>query len=285
MPRIAPQNQIGTFFGLIVMATVIGITFGRSGMGILTNRAGLINALLILALLMFVMAMIILSLPKEHVKTSRQGPKTIRVAYTNALALLKNPNIIFLFTTGFFLFFGYLGMVTFLTFYLLQPPFSYDSAAIGSVSLLGLSAVFGAPFSGRLIAKTGPRPVALGGLAVVACAIINLGLASKLGLLASGLFLIFFGVFACQPAVLVLINERVENDRKGSASSIYLFICLAAGSLSSMLLGTVWSGYGWAGVTIFSLISIALGALSLSIDNYLTMKVGMNKRNSSSISN
>lgn len=209
MPRVAPKALIGTYFGFVIAASVVGITLGRSGMGMMTARFGLAGALQVCGLVLFAAAALNQTLPlSQRVNTAST---TLRSAYANALRMLAAPQLLRLFGTGFLLFFGYLGMLTFLTLRLHQAPFMFDSAAIGSISLLGLSALFGAPLSGRLTAKFGSLPVAISGLMTVMVAIACLAAAETTHALALGLFLLFFGVFSCQPAVFVRIAERVNR--------------------------------------------------------------------------
>jgi len=85
------------------------------------------------------------------------------------------------------------------------------------ISLVGLSAVLGAPLSGKLIPRFGSLPVASTGLVCVLLAIVCFALFQSIFAVSVGMFLIFFGVFACQPAMLVRLTERVKLEGKGSA--------------------------------------------------------------------
>lgn len=246
MPRIARQDQIGTYFGLIIAASVVGITLGRSGMGLLTAAYGLGTGQLTSAAMLLVMATLTRTLPHETLETKRRAS---RLVYGEALRMLTAPALLRLFATGFLLFFGYLGVVTFLTLRLHEPPFLFDSATIGSISLLGLGAVLGAPLSGRLVGRIGSLAVGVIGLGIVISAIVCLAWAQSISGVGVGLFLIFLGVFCCQPAVFVRIAERVPRERRGAASSLYLLTCLGAGGLASAALGPVWASAGWTGIT------------------------------------
>lgn len=264
MPRVAPKELIGTYFGFVIAASVVGITLGRSGMGMMTARFGLTGSLQVCGLVLLAVAALNQTMPlSQRVNTSST---TLGGAYANALRMLGSPQLLRLFGTGFLLFFGYLGILTFLTLRLHQAPFMFDSAAIGSISLLGLSALFGAPLSGRLTAKLGSLPVALSGLAIVMVAIACLAVAETTHMLALGLFLLFLGVFSCQPAVFVRIAERVSPTQRGAASSLYLLTCLGAGSISSVLLGRVWSQGGWLAVSVVSGSTVLLGAVLMLFD-------------------
>ena len=267
MPRIARKEQIGTYFGLIIAASVVGITLGRAAMGLLTAGLGLRGALLACACVLLAMAATTRTLPEDSARSSRREG-LLRI-YAGTVRALLVPDLLRLFATGFLLFFGYLGVVTFLTLRLHEPPFSLSSAGIGSISLLGLGAVVGAPASGRLVGRVGSLVVGLGGLASVLGAIACLAWTQSVIGVSAGLFLIFLGVFSCQPAVFVRTAQRVDPASRGTASSLYLLTCLGAGSLASAVLGPVWIEGGWGAITAICATTTALSALLLASDAYI----------------
>lgn len=266
LPRIAPKELIGTYFGMVIAATVVGITLGRAGMSLATAHLGLHGSLRLWAALLALAAVLNQALPAT---VSPAVASSIGRAYANALRMLSRSMLLRLFGTGFLLFFGYLGVLTFLTLRLHQPPFSFDSAAIGSVSLLGLSALIGAPLSGRLTARLGSMRVALGGLTIVLLAVACLALATDRLVLGLGVVMLFLGVFSCQPAVFVRIAERVGPDQRGAASSLYLLTCLGAGSASSALLGSAWAAGGWLLVTSLGAASVGAAMALLACDGWI----------------
>jgi len=242
MPRIAEKDKLGSYFGMVIASTVIGISVGRAAMGFLTTSFDFRGALLICTIAFLVMAILTIVLPNDDILGTKKTESVFGM-YLETTRILISPMRFGLFLVGFMLFFGYLGMVTFLTLRLQEAPFSLSSSTIGIISLVGLSAVLGAPLSGRLIPRFGSLPVALAGLVCVLLAIACFALAQSIIAVSIGMFLVFFGVFACQPAMLVRLTERVKPENKGGASSLYLLTCLAAGSLASAVLGPVWLNY------------------------------------------
>ena len=263
LPRLARQEQLGTFFGCIIAASVFGVTLGRAGMGLLTAALGLGEAQRACAGLLMALVTLLPLLPAEALASSGRVDAQ---AYARSLHMLASPGLRRLLATGFLLFFGYLGTVTFLTLRLHEAPFLLDSATIGWISLLGLGASLGAPVSGRLTVRHGPLSVGIAGLCIVMAAIAVLALARTTGGVGVGLFLIFLGTFVCQPAVFVQIAARVPADRRGAASSLYLLVCLGAGSLSSAVLGPLWTRAGWNGVTLACMAALSCSLLLLASD-------------------
>lgn len=272
MPRIARKEQIGTYFGLIIAASVLGITLGRAGMGLLTASLGLRAAWLACGVILLAMATFTRALPDAATVSGR--PSGLLRIYAETGRMLIAPRLLRLYATGFLLFFGYLGVVTFLTLRLHEPPFFFGSATIGSISLLGLGAVLGAPLSGRLVGRFGSLAVGLSGLVIVIGAIACMAWSQSTIGMCIGLFLIFFGVFTCQPAVFVRIAQRVHPNRRGAASSLYLLTCLGAGALASAVLGPVWTNGGWIAVTTVCTATTVLSLVFLIFDAYVLRNSG-----------
>jgi len=97
--------------------------------------------------------------------------------------------------TGFFLFFGFLGMVTFLTFRLTNAPFYFTSADIGWISLAGLTAVIGSPLSGILAKKTGVFKIMIISLSLCLISVQLMGWIPLTLPVCTGLLLLFLGVY------------------------------------------------------------------------------------------
>ncbi|MEW2082237.1 MFS transporter [Streptomyces sp. NPDC005283] len=259
MPRIAPDGLVGVFFGLIIGATVAGITLGRSFTGVVAGWADWHKAVLLLAALNVLTAVLLRLLPTPRAD-HLPARKPVGQAYLAALRMFGQGPVVRLFGVGALLFFGYLGLVTFLTYRLQGAPFHYTAGGIGTVSLIGLTGVLGAPLAGRLSSRIAPRQVVLLGLGLVMAGVATLGAASGTTLLVAGMLLLFLGVFSCQPAVLVLLARAVPQEQRGAASSMYMLVCLLAGSAASAALGPVWTGGGWGAVVATGAGSVGLAA-------------------------
>jgi len=271
MPRIAGKERLGLYFGLIIASSVVGITAGRAVMGLLTASIDIRGALFVCAGALLAMAALTLVLPQDHIVPVSSHESYLRQCCKTA-GMLISPTCGMLLLVGSLLFFGYLGTLTFLTLRLQQAPFLLDGSAIGGISLVGLSAIFGAPLSGVLIRRIGSLRVAMCGLSCVLLAIVCLALAQSVAWISVGMFLMFFGVFFCQPAIFVRICERVNSAKRGAASSLYLLTCLGTGGLASAALGPIWIEYGWRGITAITALAVVLSMLALLMDFCLKEK-------------
>ncbi len=270
IPRMAQPKQLGSYFGFIIAASVIGISVGRALPSLLTSYIGWRAAFISYAGILAASILVAQRLPSQfgsQAKFPALGSMPKR--YLASLALLADTRLLRLFATGFALFFGYLGCITFLTYHLHQAPFQFDTTQIGAIGFLGLIAILGAPLSGRLMVKIGAHKVAVGSLILVLLAIMLLAIAENGAMVVTGVLLMFFGVFSCQPAIFTMISANVPAARRGAASSLYLLTCLGAGSAASGGLGLVWNQYGFQGIAISSSSAILLAAVILIVDKLL----------------
>jgi YNFM family putative membrane transporter len=258
VPRLVPAERTGFWFGLLIAASVVGVTLGRALGGIAAASFGWRPSFVGAGILVALAAACFAAFTREADPPGAKLP--LGSAYGDTLALLRGGPVLRYLAVGLLLFFGYLGLTTFLTLRLQGAPFDLSTAQIGWISFVGLAAVVGAPVSGLLTARVPAARVGAIGLAIVVVAqLVLLGASSTLAA-SLGLLGVFLGVFTCQPAVLVLLARVVPAARKGAGSSLYLLVCLACGGIASLVLGPLWLRYGWPGVVV-----PATGAVALAL--------------------
>jgi YNFM family putative membrane transporter len=263
--KTSPKNKIGIYMGSVVAAGTLGVIFGRVSMGLLTSIIGWqFSFRIVSVVLFFISALTFLSLVEKHDEKSKNQQKLTRL-YANSIRLLFNQKILSLLLAGFSLIFGFLGMVTFLTYRLIAPPFNFSSGEVGWISFAGITAII-APFAGNLSQKIGTYKIIFSGLLICLLSFQLMGWFQSITLTALGLLLLFLGVYACQPLMFLLIGQNVPKESIGSASSLYILFCIGGGSLSSIFLGPVWRSYGWPGITSLCSISLLISLLIMSIN-------------------
>jgi YNFM family putative membrane transporter len=262
--KTSPENKTGTYMGSIVASGTLGVIFGRVAMGILTAAVGWRFSYRIVSFVLFILAALtFLSLVENHDEKPTNHEKLPRL-YANSIRLLFSPKIFSLLLAGFSLFIGFLGMVTFLTYRLIEPPFNFSSGEVGWISFAGISALI-APFAGNLSQKISIYKIIFPALLICLLSFQLMGWFESIPLTALGLLLLFLGVYACQPLLFLLIGQTAPKESLGSASALYALFCIGGGSLSSIFLGPVWLSYGWHGITILCSISLLISLLIMSI--------------------
>jgi YNFM family putative membrane transporter len=247
--KTAPKDKIGVYVGSIVASGTLGVIFGRVIMGLMTAGIGWHFAFMAMALVLFALAGLSYFSLAQKKEEKVNNHKSLFILYKNTIGLIWEPKILALLLAGCSLFFGFLGMVTFLTYRLVEAPFHFASGEVGWVSFAGITALI-APFSGNISKKIGSLKIIFSSLLICLLSFQLMGWLDSIALIVLGLLLLFLGVYACQPLLFLFIGESVPPESLGSASSLYIFFCIGGGSLSSILLGPIWHSYGWSGITL-----------------------------------
>ncbi len=252
--------------GLMISASIVGIIFSRSIIGILSDHFSWRMAFSMYAALVIVSMLLIIIGLKENV-TVRHNHKKLSDVYINAIKILMDRKIVLFLSLGFLLFFSYLGLSSFLTYYLKGAPFNLSSTALGWLNFVGISAVGGAFISARLAMSIDKRKILITFLCGVSVSILVIAFGSNIYIVAFGIFSFFIFVFGIQPIIMSIINQLVDISSKGTISSLYLLSCLAGGSFGTYILGLVWSSMHWLGVVLIC-VSVSVINIVLAI-NYI----------------
>lgn len=258
--RTAPPRTAGIHIGAVVASATLGIVVGRAVLGASTDLVGWRGSYRLLSLVFILFSLGALYVLKESNRPVSRSTPDVRGLYAAMLRILVAPATASLLLTGFLLFFGFLGVITFLTYRLAAPPFSFSAAQVGYISLAGITAVI-APFSGDQARRLGAYGIIFPGLAVCIAAMQLLGWSQSVGPMVVGILLLFLGVYACQPLLFMLMGQRIPPQAMGCASSLYILCCIGGGSLASIVLGGVWEKHGWAGITLACSGSIVLALI------------------------
>lgn len=261
MARIAPAGKRGAYLGLCLSATVSGLIVGRSISGILTGVVSWRTAMLSYAIPC--VALVLALLKADRLPILQERGKPVVASYFAALGLLLRPALALRFVAGFLLFFGYLGTLTILTYYLGAAPFNLTVPQIGWLSLAGFGGAVVAPRAGALAERYGASKVIAVGVATALLSFVALYSFTNMFAVCAGVLLMYTGVYVCQPAVFYDVTRSISPTQMGAASSLYLLSCLSGGSAGSYVLGIVWQRWGWPGVTLASAVA-TVGTLALS---------------------
>lgn len=253
----AAQDRQGFYFGIAIAASIVGITLCRSVSAVLVAHLGYAPFLFMFSAILIGTAVVVVAQGDTDVPAVRGE---FLQKYRQSLALLLEPAVLSRLSVGGLLFFGYLGIATYLTFRLAQAPFELATAQIGLINVAGLVAVVGAPGSGIAIRRWGSYAVGVCGLLCAIAGALILWQAQSVLPVEVGLILLFLGAFATQPVKLVELSAVAGAGRRGAVSSLYLLVCLLLGGFASSALGPLWAARGWNGVAAAS-----IGALCISL--------------------
>jgi len=262
--KTSPASKIGTYMGAIVASGTLGVIFGRVTMGLLTSIVGWEVSFRIIFLILLILSALTFIYLVEKQKKISVGHPELKKLYANSIRLLLNPKVLSMLLAGFSLFVGFLGMVTFLTYRLIGPPFYYTSGEVGWISFAGITALV-APFAGKFSQKVGTLKLIIYSLLLCLLSFQLMGWFESVTIIVVGLLLLFLSVYTFQPILFILVGQNVSSKSIGSASSLYILFCIGGGSLSSVFLGPVWRAYSWDGVTLFCSGSLIISLLIVSV--------------------
>ncbi|HEX2912326.1 MAG TPA: MFS transporter [Chloroflexia bacterium] len=278
-----PPARRGMAIGYYVTATVAGGFTGRLFGGVLTDLAGNWRlSFYCFGLLDLVLAWMLLRyLPasrnfqskissSENSETpaslgNADSPITVvRFKPTTIINHLKNRQLMGVYMVGFSVMFCFLGIFTYLPYYLTLPPFNLSTLLISSAYTVYLVGMFSAPFSARLAERFGRRSIIQGGISLMLSGVL-LTLVPALPLVVIGLVILCFGMFACQSTSTALVGESVRGaSGRGSAVSLYQMFFYIGGSLGGFVPGLFWQSGGWMPVVVAELVVLGAGLASIT---------------------
>lgn len=158
---------------------------------------------------------------------------------------------------------GFVGLYNFLTYRLVEPPFSLSPGLVGLVFLAYLAGTAASVVAGRAADRFG-RPVSI----LISLALMGAGivvtLADRLWLIVLGLVVLTAGFFAAH-AVASGWMPVVARGLGPAASGLYVSGYYAGSSVLGAALGLAWSGGGWPATAwaVLALTALAAGCVAV----------------------
>jgi len=241
----------------VIGASVVGGLLGRVLAGAIAAHLGWRAPFVFFAGLTAVAAAL---LARGLVPGGGQRPGALGAAWSGMLGHLRDPRLVGAYLVGGALFFGWIGIFTYLPFHLAAPPYSLPTAAISSVYLVYAAGVVASPIAGRLSGRIPPRTLIAVGLAVEAAGM-ALTVARPLALVVVGLVVLVLGTFTAQAVAPAFVNVTAETA-KGGASALYLTSYYVGGTLGSALPGLAFQAAGWRGVVLACAAAVGIAVLA-----------------------
>lgn len=253
---VAPQ-ALGRSVGAWIAANVAGGLTSRVASGLITDFLGWRMAFVSFGLLTLLCAlwMGVALRPDRTVQRRGWG-----AAYRGMFAHLGNRALLGAFLIGGALFFGFIGIFTYLPYYLTGAPFFLSPTLVAFAYVSYLAGVIVSPWAGRLSNRFPRRVIIAVGLAI-AMSGIGLTLIPRLPIVVASLFILCTGMFTAQSTAPALVNTLARTN-KGGAGALYLMSYYLGGTLGAVLPGFAWQQWGWWGVTGSSLMAMVIALLA-----------------------
>ena len=276
-----PADRRAIALGYYVSATVAGGFFGRAVGGVVTDLAdnwrlsfvsfGLVDLVVGYALWRwlpasryFVGRATTNTAEGDASVVTSETPPPSRFRLGTVLVHLANRQLLSVYIVGFCLMYSFLGLFTYLPYYLSKPPFGLSTLLISSAYVVYLVGMFSAPFSARLARRIGRRTILRVGFLIMLVGVL-MTLVPALPVVIAGLVVLCFGMFGCQSTATALVGESVRvSSARGSAVSLYQMFFYVGASVGGFVPGLLWQAGGWPPLTggIVAAIGVGLAAIT-----------------------
>ncbi|GEJ55300.1 MFS transporter [Anaeromyxobacter diazotrophicus] len=238
-----PPDRLTRVVAGIMGAAVAGGLLGRVMAGPVTAAFGWRATFLVGAA---ATALGAAGLARELAPADARQPLGLRRAYAGVLGHLREPRLVGAFLIGACLFFGWMGLFTFLPYHLTSARYRLPTALVSSVYLVYAAGVVASPVAGRLVQRVSPRAVMAAGLAAGALGAV-LTLAGPLPIVVLGLVVFVGGAYTAQAVAPSFVNASARTA-KGGANALYLTFYYVGGTFGASVPGLAWQRGGWPGV-------------------------------------
>jgi YNFM family putative membrane transporter len=254
--------RAGAFVGAYIAATVTGGLMGRVLTGLVADRFGWHAAFIAFGALTLAGAAAMWVALRAPARPPSQRPILAEGldAYRAMLSHLGDVRLFGAFLIGATLFFGFIGIFTYLPYYLSAPPFRLSTATISWFFGAYLAGVIVSPIAGRASSRVPQRALIALGIAIAAAGI-ALTLVPTLGWIATGVVVLCVGMFTAQSVAPAFVN-RISSTAKGGANALYQTFYYVGAVFGSTLPGLAWQRFAWPGVTATCLCGLALALLA-----------------------
>ncbi len=258
------ERDIGGLVGFYIAATVTGGLVGRVGSGLIADRWSWRAPFVAFAVFTLVAAAALaLTLRERRVLAGPSMATAFAESYRGMARHFGDARQLGAFVAGGTLFFGFIGVFTYLPYLLTSPPFSLSTGTIAWFYASYAAGVFTAPIAGRLSTRLSRRLlIALG--FVVALAGLALTALPSLLAIALGTVVMCVGMFTAQAIVPAYVNVTA-TAAKGGANALYQAFYYVGAVFGSTLPGIGWERIGWNGVLVTCGTSMSLGLIAMLV--------------------
>ncbi len=253
--------RTGTLIGGYIGASVFGGLLSRVATGVIADHAAWPTAFIVFAALTLIASI-------AMAVTLRNGPRRrggafraeLSESYRSMFSHLREPQLIGAFIIGGSLFFGFIGIFTYLPYYLSAPPFGFST---GTISWFFGSYIVGlivAPIAGRLSASISRRTLMAVGI-VLAMAAAVISLERSVGTIVAATLVLCAGMFTAQAVAPAFVNSTAVRA-KGGAKALYQTFYYLGAVFGSTVPGIAWEHWAWPGVVATTIVSWTIALLA-----------------------
>lgn len=257
---IYPKKHVGFAMGIYMAATSLGAVLGRLFAGLITHWFSWRIAFFLFASMIFIGVLIMFFLMPNDQNHNKN--KITPWKWKSITICLSDPNMISVLIVPSVVFFSFMAISTFSTYYLSGPPFNLNSGQLGSVFLVLLLGVIVSPIAGKLSDRIGRIKIIFIGIGILIAGAF-LTLVPHYICVITGLGLVTMGMYTVQSVAPTYIGD-LATDNKSTAAILYQMFFYFGGAVGTCLPALVWSRYNYLGVVIICIGVTLVGIIPLA---------------------
>lgn len=252
----------GTVVGGYVAASVVGGLTGRIVSGLVADAYGWHATFAVFAALTLAgaLSLAFTLLRGSVLPSSKNALHDLAASYGGMMGHLRDARLVGAFTIGAALFFGFIGIFTYLPFYLTAAPFHLTTGTVSWLYASYLGGVLLSPIAGRLSRRLSKRLLMAVGIAIAMAGMLAL-LAHTLVVIVVACVVLCAGMFFAQPIAPMFV-ALTAGKAKGSATALYQSFYYVGGVFGSTLPGLAWERWAWPGVVATCVASLVVALLA-----------------------
>ncbi len=244
-----------------VAGTTLGGASGRLLAGLLAEPMGWRASLAVVALLSATAAVTFSLLARGAPPTGTSRARLV----PGILAALANLRLSSIALQTFLLIGVFVGMYSYLTFRLQEPPYSLSPAAIALLTLCYLVGTLTARLSAHVVSRLGYRGTVLVGILTMGAGLGLTCVEPLIGVVA-GLALFTGAWFLTHAAASAETGARAPADSRAHASAVYTIAFYLGSAVGGWVLGLLFHAAGWPGFALGGATLVVLaGVIALSV--------------------
>jgi MFS transporter, YNFM family, putative membrane transport protein len=245
------SSNVAVVMSVYVGGTALGGFIGRILSGFVAEHYRWQNSFLVLgAVTLLGAAAVQRLLPRENTATRHEGQFNFLSQLSPMLDHLRNPRLLATYAVGFNVLFSLVGVFTYITFYLSEPPFLLSTEDLSYLFVVYLIGLFVTPAAGFVISRVGLRRGIVSAVAL-SMAGISLTLVHSLSFVIAGLALVSTGVFISQASATSYLREASPRGQRVSAAGLYLSCYYIGGTAAGVVPSMFWKLGGWPACVAF----------------------------------
>jgi YNFM family putative membrane transporter len=254
-------KTIGGTMGLYIAGAAIGGMIGRIGSSVIADwlgwriAVGSVGGICLIGAFVFRWAA-----PVSRSFVPRRHDLASFIASLHVLR--RDAALPWLYSEGFLLMGAFITIYNYVSFRLIEPPYSMSQSAVGAIFLFYIVGSFVSTWYGRLAGRLGRRRVFWIPILVF---LIGVGMtaASPLILIVAGIGVATAGYFGAHSVASSWVGRR-GHAAPAQAAAFYSFFMYVGSSVLGSAGGVAWSDAKWPGVAAFTMVLLVL-ALAVAL--------------------